>query len=257
VRRTSKPRASSAPRRPTNRLESYWSAARTPLHSLLFLLPMVAFYEAGIVWVQRDHLVRVRNGGDVMLRRLVALVGRPGVAASALLLVAVLLLWQALSRRPWRVRLRVLPAMLAESAGLGAVLYLFALVYGGRLLGAPPAPSDRLDLPIAAHLVLCFGNGVYEELVFRLLLVAVLMVLFNKGMGLERTRAVLWAVGLSALAFAVAHYVGPLGDAFAWHSFAFRFVAGVFFSFVLAFRGFGIAAGTHALYDVAVVLTQS
>ena len=65
------------------------------------------------------------------------------------------------------------------------------------------------------------------------------------------------AVGLSALAFAVAHYVGPLGDAFGWHSFVFRFAAGIFFSVVLAFRGFGIAAGSHALYDVAVVLSQS
>jgi len=251
-----------APRRP-----SYWSVAKTPLHSLLFLLPMVVFYEAGIVWVHREHLERVRNGGDVMLRQVMALVGRPGVAASAFVLAIVLLLWQVIAKRSWRVRLGVLPLMLVESVWLAAVLYLFSLVYGGRFLGAAGAApllgtaaagnGALAKLPVTAHLVLCFGNGVYEELVFRLLLVSVLMVLFNKGMGLERTRAVWWAVGLSALVFAVAHYVGPMGDRFGWHSFFFRFTAGVFFSVVLAFRGFGIAAGCHALYDVAVVLTGS
>lgn len=234
--------------------DSYWHAARTPIHSLVFLLPMVAFYEVGIIWVNRDHVHQIRNGGDVMLRRVVALAGRPGVAASALVLVAVLLLWQVISRRPWRVRAGVLARMLPESAVLGVVLYVFAMLYGGlRLQTAPQRP-----MPLVGQLAMCFGNGVYEELVFRLLLVGGLTLLFGKAMGLERTRAVWWAVGISALAFAVAHYVGPFADtqsAF-WHSFIFRFIAGVFFSAVLAFRGFGIAAASHALYDVAVVLTE-
>ena len=270
-------RRSRGKRESTPRNLSYWSDARTPLHSLLFLMPMTIFYEVGIVWVQGDHVVRVRNGGDVMLRRLLALFGRPGVAASALVLVVVLLAWQLISRRPWRVRPRVLALMLLESAALAGFLYLFALVYRGRVPGAmrwesplevaapagqpgpvvPPVPHFPDRVPPVLQLVLSFGNGIYEELVFRLLLVSALMVLFHKGLGLDRNRAVWWAVGLSALAFAVAHYVGPMGDVFAWRSFIFRFSAGVFFSAVLAFRGFGIAAGSHALYDVAVVLAHT
>jgi hypothetical protein len=35
-------------------------------------------------------------------------------------------------------------------------------------------------------------------------------------------------------------------------SFGFRVLAGVFFSLVFLRRGFGIAAGTHALYDILV-----
>jgi membrane protease YdiL (CAAX protease family) len=245
-RRTPRPETA---RRTTPAPASYWAATKTPIHSLLFLLPMVVFYEVGIVWVNQHHVEQVRNGADVMLRRLVALVGRPGVAASALILVAVLLIWQAASKRSWRVRWSVLPRMAVESLVFAAVLYGYGVLYGQRLLAVNEEAMRRLP-----KLVLCFGAGIYEELVFRLLLVGVLVLLFSKAMGLERVRAALWAVGLSALAFAAAHYVGTMADEFRWSTFVFRFTAGVMFSAVMAFRGFGITAGMHALYDVATVL---
>ncbi len=34
--------------------------------------------------------------------------------------------------------------------------------------------------------------------------------------------------------------------------FVFRFTAGAFFAVLFVYRGFGIAAGTHALYDIFV-----
>jgi membrane protease YdiL (CAAX protease family) len=55
--------------------------------------------------------------------------------------------------------------------------------------------------------------------------------------------------------FSAAHYVGPCGDPFRWLTFLFRFLAGVFFAVLFRYRGFGIAAGTHALYDVLVGLS--
>jgi hypothetical protein len=46
--------------------------------------------------------------------------------------------------------------------------------------------------------------------------------------------------------------VGPNGDVLEFYSFVFRFVAGGFFAVLFVYRGFGIAAGTHALYDILV-----
>jgi len=60
--------------------------------------------------------------------------------------------------------------------------------------------------------------------------------------------------------FAAAHYIGQpdepldLADILFWFSFLFRFLAGVFFSVLFVYRGFGIAAGTHAGYDILVGL---
>ena len=60
---------------------------------------------------------------------------------------------------------------------------------------------------------------------------------------------------LTSLLFSAAHYVGPCGDPFRWLTFLFRFLAGVFFAVLFRYRGFGIAAGTHAFYDVLVGLS--
>jgi hypothetical protein len=43
------------------------------------------------------------------------------------------------------------------------------------------------------------------------------------------------------------------GDAWNLRTFVFRFLAGVFFAVLFHYRGFGIAAGSHTLYDLATV----
>ena len=60
---------------------------------------------------------------------------------------------------------------------------------------------------------------------------------------------------VSSLLFAAAHHVGVHGEwPIHWFDFTFRVVAGMFFSFVFIYRGFGIAAGSHAAYDLLVGL---
>jgi membrane protease YdiL (CAAX protease family) len=65
------------------------------------------------------------------------------------------------------------------------------------------------------------------------------------------------AVVVSALIFSSFHYIGPLGDTFALPSFTFRAIAGVVFSVLFVARGFGIAAWTHALYDLGLSVMQA
>ena len=64
------------------------------------------------------------------------------------------------------------------------------------------------------------------------------------------------AVLLTSLLFSIAHNVGPYGERFAWFNFIFRVLAGVFFSVLFVYRGFGIAAGTHAFFDILVGLMR-
>ena len=73
-------------------------------------------------------------------------------------------------------------------------------------------------------------------------------------LGCSTAAAACWGVVASSVLFSLAHYVGPLGDEFTLYSFTFRFLAGLFFASLFVARGFGIAAGTHAAYDVAVLL---
>ena len=115
------------------------------------------------------------------------------------------------------------------------------------------APRRAVPEP-ALELIVCFlGAGIYEETLFRLLLFSGLLALFTL-MDLP----VLWSLTLaaagSALAFAAAHHLGVNGDPFHGYVFAFRAAAGGYFAWLYHTRGFGVAVGAHAGYDVLVGL---
>ena len=102
-----------------------------------------------------------------------------------------------------------------------------------------------------ARLIGFCGAGLYEEVLFRLLLIPT--VLWGlKQIGFSSLAAGIGSLILTSLLFSAAHYVGPLGDTFALYSFTFRTLAGVFFATLFLLRGFGIAAGSHAMYDLVI-----
>ena len=119
---------------------------------------------------------------------------------------------------------------------------------GAAVLAA--APRDGWQ----AMLIFSIGAGIYEELLFRLIGIAVLhMILVDVLVFNEKLGAVA-AIALSAMAFALYHFSED--NPFTWSKCLFYSGAGVYFAAVYVLRGFGIVAGTHAVYDVIVVLLQ-
>jgi membrane protease YdiL (CAAX protease family) len=101
--------------------------------------------------------------------------------------------------------------------------------------------------------MIALGAGLYEELLFRVVLVSGLVLLARRALGWGEGAAGLFATVGGALLFSLAHHVGPLGEPFTLDAFTFRALAGLFFSGLYVLRGFGITAWTHALYDVMVL----
>ncbi len=239
-------------------MRRYFDLSRSHTYSLLFAIPLLLLYEAGAAWVSVTSEAPLRNGADVLLRTLLAAGGIHSTLALTAFLVAVAGVVVAVEWRKKRVRgveAKVFAGMLAESA-LYAVL--FGVVVGAATQWVLEGAGFRLaadgagvmaSLPFAEGIVLSLGAGIYEELLFRVLLAGGLLVLFRSG-GLPRGRAGVFAALLSALAFSAFHYIGPYGDPWELPSFTFRFLAGLAFSALFLVRGFGIAAWTHALYDV-------
>lgn len=116
----------------------------------------------------------------------------------------------------------------------------------GIKLQTPPQTNDT-----ALQVISFVGAGIYEEVLFRLVLFSGLVWVANQ-VGSGARLAVLFAAVASALLFSAAHHVGPYGERFDGYAFLFRSLAGLYFTFLYQWRGFGIAVGAHACYDVIV-----
>lgn len=233
----------SAARAPTG--DDYWSISRRPLTSLVFAMPLVLAYEGGVLLLGRGS---PRNGADVWLRTFLDGLGFGQYFLLPVLTVLGLLAWHHVEHDRWRFSPAVLVGMAGESVLWAAVLLGIARLQGRFWPLAAGAAEG-----VMARLVAFCGAGLYEEVLFRLLLLpAVAWCAARLGAGPFAAAA--WGVFGSSLLFSWAHYIGPLGDAFDPYSFTFRFLAGVFFAILFDLRGFGIAAGSHAAYDILVGL---
>lgn len=266
------PRPSSSPLPRTAGVRSYWALARTPRHALVFALPLLLAYEGLAALLGEVAGLGVRNGADVWLKAPFALLFGPrGPLLFGVLVVggSTLAVWRDVRRTRDGVHGRVLLGMFAESIAMVAVCALVVGVATAQLLDALPgatlaralatgtagAPQDGgiAALGAPARLMIALGAGLYEELLFRVVLVGALAALARRVLGLGALGAGVLATVVGALVFSLSHHVGPLGEPFTVAAFLFRTVAGLFFSALFLLRGFGIAAWTHALYDVWVM----
>jgi hypothetical protein len=239
---------------------SYWNATRAPRYSVLFALPLLLLYETIAFVLSHDAIAGVRNGADVLLKSMfVALGGRYGLVVFGVLLVGtgMVLAWRDWRRAGRELRGGVFLGMLVESI-VYALLFGFVtasltslLLHGRLMLLLTQGPVQRLDLP--TQLMISLGAGLYEELLFRVILVTALARL-GTMLGWKPLIAGAFATLVGALLFSAFHYVGPYGDRLELSSFAFRAIAGVLFSGLYLLRGFGIAAWTHAIYDIVLSL---
>jgi hypothetical protein len=214
---------------------------------------LLAIYECGVLWLGSAHPEALRNGADTWLRWGLETFGLPQPYWAPVILAVFLALWGWLrwSDRPHDL-VSLWVGMTVESA-------IFAVGLWGISLGLRPF-LDHLGVPLstptqvepACEQVVCFlGAGIYEEVLFRLLLFTGLVFLLQSA-EVPRGLALLLAALTSAATFSAAHHLGPNGEDFDTYVFLFRTVAGLYFTAVYQVRGFGITVGAHAFYDVLV-----
>ncbi len=242
--------------------KGYWSASRESRYSVTLAFPLLLLYEGLSALLSHSAVSGVRNGADVLLKTMfIGFGGRTGliVFGGAVCGAGLWLVLRDRRQHPGPIRPAFFGCMLLESVGYSV---LFGFVVSGLtamllrvplMIVAAGAGKGAGALPIGTQLVVSLGAGIYEELLFRVLLVSGLVAL-GIALGWRRPIAISSAVVASALIFSAFHYVGPYGDALTVPSFIFRAIAGVMFSALFVARGFGITAWTHALYDVALAL---
>ena len=244
-------------------LRTYLAKSRAPRYSLVFAMPLFVLYEAlAAALANAPGTASVRNAADVALKTPFLLFsGARGSLAFFATVVAICAFFVVRDFRKTRERPqpKMFLLMLGESAVLGLVLGLVVATLTQRLLGAlslsmQSGPTTLESMSAGTRLMLALGAGLYEELLFRVLLVGGLAAGIRWVTGVGAVPSGLVAAIIGALVFSAFHYVGQYGERFELASFTYRAIAGLVFSALYLTRGFGITAWTHALYDVYVMV---
>jgi hypothetical protein len=214
------------------------------------LVPLLAVYECGVIWLGGPNQDKIRNGVDGWIRQYLGNNGVDPLLIAPGVILALLVLWTMWrwSDRPERV----------FSTLFAGILWIFASNFTTILshygINTQPTPNNiDVSREKAAEAITYIGAGIYEEVIFRLLLCAWLARILNIAL-IPWVLALPMSIVISAILFSLAHNIGPTGEPFVQSKFLFRVCAGIFFAIVFWWRGFGIAVGAHAGYDIIVGL---
>ena len=233
-------------------IKRYFSETNSLLYSYLISLPLLLLYEVLIFVAQPDSEHVIRISVDVWIKTLFSYIGQDVLSITLILvaLLGIIILYRERAKLS-SLRISYFWGMLVESTIYAFILsILIATAVSSLLQMVQSSPIQSLSL--LQQLALSLGAGLYEELFFRVLLVSALLWLFkyffNKK-GIAYGAAIL----LAALIFSSVHYIGVMGDPFTFSSFLFRFLFGLALNAIYVWRGFGVAAWTHAIYDLMVI----
>jgi len=281
--------------------DSYFERTSRPVYAIVFLLPFIVFYELGTIFINTDVLnqSQVRVVAFVWLQNFLEYLGfgsRLTWMMPPLTVVIILAGLQVASRKRWSFGIGDIWPMAVECVLLAVPLIVLSLFLNTSVLpqtdvgwfdsgvkGVQTKAAASCSLVTAsglsvtveaeteatesssllANIVTGIGAGIYEELIFRLILICLLMLLFQDVLRLSRKNSIILAVVISAALFSVHHHIvyldGRFGQSgpFNWMEFCFRAVAGVYFAVLFSIRGFGVTAGTHAFYDIIATVINS
>ncbi len=232
-------------------MNSYWRSTRSPLYSFLFTIPLFLIYEIGIFLTSSDDMFVLRNGADALMRQILATFGIAGLYWVGAIFFIGFIITFILQRKYWeqtQIHSDYFLLMMMESVAWSVLIYfLMSNVY---LLLMNPTGSMLVQ-----QVTLAVGAGIYEEFLFRVLLIAgisvILGFIFQWSDKSRNWAAMVIAAGI----FSSFHFIGEYGDFFSFNIFMIRFLAGIALGTLYFLRGFGITAWSHAVYDL-IVLTR-
>lgn len=236
-----------------NSLSQYFRDTNSLLYSYLISLPLLLLYEVLIFISQPNSDQAVRISVDVWIKTLFAHFSNNVLSITLIIvaLIGVVILYRERDRLS-KLKPRYFFIMLIEAGLYAFLLALLLSVFITELLQIMQ-PTAIESLSALQKIALSLGAGLYEELFFRVILVSGLLFIFKYFISTQWI-AYAAAMVIAALIFSWVHYIGAFGDPFALGSFLFRFLFGLALNAIYIWRGFGMAAWTHAIYDIMVVV---
>jgi len=231
----------------------------------LALVPLLAAYELSLGGMDGQ-----RSAAELFW---LALPERAGLAARSVRLALLGLLALGSAVLVARSGRGLVPPVLASflEGALGGLLLgplVVGLLHLARgVVSLPVLPGMPAQVPGASRAAFLLGAAAWDELLFRVAGFGLVFLVARRlgaffGLGARPARAMAELVGLvgSATLFAAAHlerftaWLGAGGERFDAPAFAWRWTAGILLGLLVRWRGLGVAAWSHAWFDLALAV---
>jgi hypothetical protein len=254
----------------------YFARTSRSIYALIFLLPFILLYEILVLKINpqllSDPSSHVRGGviAFVWIQNFLEYFGLDGKISwlcAPLVIIIILLVLQITSREKWKIFWSDFLIMTAECITLSLPLIVLAMVLnrpsqqGQKLAAVLPEMISRFGQhSFSMDIITGIGAGIYEELIFRLILICLLMLFFETILGVKKTNSILFSIVISAVLFSLHHHFVFIqghfarSELFTLAPFCFRTIAGVYFAIIFVVRGYGTVAAAHIFYDVIATI---
>ncbi len=229
---------------------SYFLQTRSSFYSFLFTIPLFFIYEVGILFLSKDDILVVRNGADFLMRSILesfGIFGLYGLGAIFLIGFIITYIYFFNDKSNKSIRPDYLFIMIFESVCWALILYFLLSKFMLVLM-------NPIGKTITQQVTLAVGAGIYEEFLFRVMLISgltgIIDFVFLWSEKVRKAAALIIAAGI----FSAFHFVGDYGDFFSMELFLLRFFAGIVLGILYIARGFGITAYAHSIYDLIVLI---
>ena len=229
---------------------SYFLQTRSSFYSFLFTIPLFFIYEVGILFLSKDDILVVRNGADFLMRSILesfGIFGLYGLGAIFLIGFIITYIYFFNDKSNKSIRADYLFIMIFESVCWALILYFLLSKFMLVLM-------NPIGKTITQQVTLAVGAGIYEEFLFRVMLISgltgIIGFVFLWREKVRKAAALIIAAGI----FSAFHFMGDYGDYFSMELFLLRFFAGIVLGILYIARGFGITAYAHSIYDLIVLI---
>jgi len=228
-------------------LHQYLNSSKSLHYSLILTLPVLAIYEVGILILFKDSFFELRNSGEILLRSLFDSLGLtdPYIVSGILLCLFAIVMIRGykIEKKPG-IHADYIVYMLLESMFWGSIIFI-AL----QLFTQLPLQIITMEEKLS-NINLAIGAGIFEELIFRLVVIGAILIILERGFSLDTPVAVPAAIILSAVVFAAFHL---FMEVYSFPIFSQRVVGGILLGSLYYTRGYGISVYAHIVYNLLIL----
>jgi membrane protease YdiL (CAAX protease family) len=213
------------------------------------VIPLFIIYELGIWLISSENLPVLRNSVDVLIRFTISKLGIIGIYSIAVVFLIGMIIAYMMNRKNFRrtkLKSSYFIMMTIESALWGLIISIvlskvtvFLFKEGSNI--------------VFQQIVLAIGSGLFEEFLFRVILVGILSIIFGLFLKNKFWYKISISIVIAAVIFSYFHFIGEFANDFELSIFLFRALAGIILGYLYVLRGFGIVAYAHSFYNLIVI----